>query len=131
MTPARQEKFVLGARMLTWPLTILANTLIGVLIWIYLTDRTDNKEFQRDMRVEIREVKEKAQDFREVISVKIATMSATCCSEIRTKPIQDQLGEANEKSKVDDDAVSGSGLERVRGIKLSFAQCAKATGSGI
>lgn len=94
--PSPKIDWIFIARMFTAPLSFMGLTVLSILTWIYITDRQDNKEFQKMITYEIRQgFSEIAGEFKTVrkdtsiieakVEAKLGFISGACCSEIRSK----------------------------------------------
>ena len=75
-------------RVITPVMTGLLTMMVGLLIWIYLNDRGDNKEFQKNMfnkldaiSLEFKNIRSEHAEYREKTTSQLVAVSAVCCSE--------------------------------------------------
>jgi len=86
--------WVEALRMFTFPTITLVGALVSIMLWVYMGDREDSREFRREISHEIRVgFKEISEEFKAVrkdnalsrsqTEAKLGCISGACCSEIR------------------------------------------------
>ena len=74
-------------------LRLITPMMIGTLIWIYLNDRTDNRDFQEKMfhkleniALEFKNIRQEHADYKEKTTAQLVAVTSVCCSENYKRP---------------------------------------------